>query len=73
MLPGARQVEKRREMGCSREKPSRWDTPILANWGYVDPGSSVAKWFEISKRTKIPKLRRAIQCFLNTVLKVAWG
>lgn len=54
MLPGAKQVKTRRVLGCLRKKPSRGDTPILVKWGYIEPGSSVAKWFNISKRAKMP-------------------
>lgn len=55
MLPGAKQVKTRRVVGCLRKKPSGWgDTPILVKWGYIEPGSRVAKWFNISKRAKMP-------------------
>lgn len=73
MLPGAKQVKTRRVVGCLRKKPSRWDTPILVKWGYIDPGSSVAKWFKISKRAKTSTFQCAVPCFLNTLLTVAYG
>jgi len=75
MLPGARQLNKMREMGWLGKKPSRWNTPtsILANWGHRDVRSNTATSFKISKRPKIPKFWCEIPWFLNIVLHLAYG